>query len=144
MTVLLAEDDANDVRLISRLLKNRSPVGFQLKVVEDGQQAIDYLSGNQPYTDRLNYPLPMMVFLDVRLPKRDGIEVLRWIREHPKFRGLIVVMLTGSESAEHLRKAYDLHVNSFLRKSPLLTIPEVSANVLSYWLQVNQAPLPAD
>lgn len=142
VTILLAEDDPDDVRLISRLLKSNLAVPVNLQVVVDGEEAVKYLNRQAPYDDRLAHPWPTIVFLDVKLPKKDGLEVLRWIRGNPKTQGLIVVMLTGSETPEDLRAAYDLHVNSFLRKSPLLGMPDVSANVLGYWLKVNQVPSP--
>jgi CheY-like chemotaxis protein len=138
-TILLAEDDPDVIWQIKRLMDGFSPA-FQLQVVSDGESAIGYLNGEAPYADRSLHPVPALVLLDINLPRLDGIGVLRWIRQHPRLTGLIVVMLTGSESHEHLSAAYDLHVNSFLRKSPLLSMPDVSKNVLSYWLQLNQAP----
>jgi CheY-like chemotaxis protein len=140
-TILLAEDDANDVWLLRHLLAPFAPQ-FNLQVVTDGEAAIAYLSGSGIYSDRAAYPFPGMALLDIHLPKIDGIGVLRWIRKNPRCRGMVVIMLTGSESEEHLRQAYELHVNSFLKKAPLLASPEVSRSVLSYWLTFNQSPLP--
>jgi CheY-like chemotaxis protein len=138
-TILLAEDDANDVWLISRLLAAAVP-NLRLHVVTTGPEAVQYLSGTGRFADRVAYPLPSVILLDIGLPGLDGLEVLRWIRKHPRLRGTVVVILTGSESEDHLRQAYDLHANSFLKKTPLLSTPEVSKSVFSYWLNVNQSP----
>ncbi len=139
-TVLLAEDDANDVWLIKRVLAPMLP-RMRFQVVSDGSEAIQYLSGQGQFADRAVSPLPSLVLLDIQLPGLSGIEVLRWIRKHPTLHSLVVVMLTGSESEEHLRLCYELHVNSYLKKSPLLSTPDASRAVLGYWLNTNLLPL---
>jgi CheY-like chemotaxis protein len=140
-TVLLVEDDPDDVWLITRALTPWS-TNLRVQVVHDGEEAIRYLSGSAPFTDRAVYPMPSIVLLDIQLPGLDGLGVLKWIRESPRLTGMIVIMLTGSESPAQMRLAYDLHVNSFLKKTPMLSVPAVSGNVLSYWLQVNHGPPP--
>jgi CheY-like chemotaxis protein len=138
-TILFAEDDPNDVFLLERVVRRNFP-NHRLEVVPDGVEAMAYLGGQSQYADRARYPFPRLVLLDVSLPKVNGLEVLAWIREQPHWGGLIVLVLTGSDSQEHMRRAYSLHANSFLKKHPLLLLPEVSKSVLDYWLNLNQFP----
>ncbi len=140
-TVLLVEDDPSDALLITRALTGAAP-GLRVEVVSDGQEAIDYLAGRGRFTDPRSRPFPSLLLLDLALPRIDGIQVLRWIREQPSLRSLVVVILTGAASAEQMRAAYDLHVNSFLKKTPLLSVPEVCRNVLGYWVRLNHSPPP--
>ena len=137
--ILFAEDDPNDVLLLGRVVRQSFP-GQRLQVVGDGQQALEYLEGEGRYTDRGEFPFPDLVLLDINLPKRNGLEVLAWIRSHPRLRGIVVLILTGSDSQEHLRHAYELHVNSFLKKRPLLLLPQISKGILDYWLNMNEFP----
>jgi CheY-like chemotaxis protein len=136
--ILLVEDNEDDVFLMKRALQGAS-VTNPLLVVEDGQAAIDYLSGAGQYHDRTNHPLPAIVFLDLKLPFKSGHEVLAWIREQPELQGLIVVVLTSSGEPSDLSKSYQLGANSYVVKPP--TAPqllEMAKAFKWYWLEYNQ------
>jgi CheY-like chemotaxis protein len=138
-TILLVEDDEDDVWLIKKGLEPFL-AQYDVHVAPDGAEALAYLRGTDRYADRAAHPFPSMVLLDIRLPKVSGLDVLRWIRAQPSLGGLIVIMLTGSESPRDLQVAYDLQANSFLRKSPLLTSPEAARSVFGYWIRHNEHP----
>lgn len=113
--ILVVEDNKDDVTLIRRTLANAclpNPRHF----VESGEEAINYLVGVGPYSDRKTHPLPALVLLDLKLPGKDGFEVLQWIRGHPQFNNLRVVVLTSSNEIRDVQKAYRLGANSFLVK----------------------------
>src|SRR6266481_2179401 len=93
--ILLVEDDPNDVLLIQRAFQ-KAGLRAALKVVRDGAQAIDYLSGNGVYAEREKYPLPYLILLDLKMPGTDGFEVLQWVRAEPEIKRLLVVVLTSS------------------------------------------------
>lgn len=132
MTILLAEDNPDDVLLFKRLLDKVSP-DLNIHVVRDGTETIEYLSGSGPFADRGEYPLPSLILLDIRMPKMSGLEVLEWIRRHPKLYDLPVVMLTDSDSKEHVSRAYELKVNSYLNKKPSMELPQVFKDVMDCW-----------
>src|ERR1700685_3281738 len=98
-TVLLIEDSQDDV-FVMKMACQRTGIPHLLRVVTDGVMAIDYLSGNGAYSDRTVHPLPDVVFLDIKMPRRDGLEVLAWIRAQPCLKNLPVVMLTSSTQTE--------------------------------------------
>jgi len=93
--ILMVEDDPNDVLLIKRALKKEG-VTLPVQVLSDGQAAIQYLDGRGPYADRDVHPLPCLILMDLKLPKKNGLEVLRWLRGHSDLRDLPVFMLTSS------------------------------------------------
>jgi len=94
--ILLVEDNDDDVFLMKRALKD-AQIANPLQVVDDGQQAIDYLLGTEQFADRNFYPLPAVVFLDLKLPVKSGYEVLSWIRSYKPLATLVVVVLTSSD-----------------------------------------------
>lgn len=114
-SILLVEDSDDDVFLMKRTL-NAAGVINPMQVVGDGAQAIDYLAGNGAYADRASFPLPAVVFLDLKLPLRSGLEVLAWIRAQPAFESLLVIVLTSSDEPSDLRRAYSLGASSYLVK----------------------------
>jgi CheY-like chemotaxis protein len=115
LTILYAEDEENDVFLLKLALADlRLP--HTLKWVPDGEQAIDYLAGTGTFTDRLRYPLPALVLLDIKMPKTSGLEVLKWIRQQPQFKSLPVVMLTSSLRDEDIAMARQLGADAYLLK----------------------------
>ncbi len=100
--LLLVEDNEDDVFAFQYALKKAGLINLELNVVTDGRQAIDYLSGSGQFSDRMRFPVPALVFLDLKLPFFNGHEILKWIREESDFRSLPVVILSGSdESRDH-------------------------------------------
>jgi CheY-like chemotaxis protein len=136
--ILLVEDDPNDVELIHLALERHNFVN-QLDVVIDGEQALHYLQGQGGHPPL--HPLPRLVLLDLKLPKVDGIEVLRAIRNHPRTRELVVVVMTSSAENQDLSDCYALGVNSYIVK-PLefQQFMNVACQVGFYWMMLNQVP----
>src|SRR5262245_59108944 len=113
--ILLVEDREDDVFLIRRAFKDAF-VTNPLHVVRDGDEAISYLKGENKYSNREEFPLPDLMLLDLKMPKIDGFEVLKWIREQPSLAALRVVVLTSSEDLHDVNRAYKLGANSFMVK----------------------------
>lgn len=135
--ILLVEDNEDDVFLMKRALKG-ARVSNPLSVVEDGQQAEDYLAGAGKYADREAYPLPAIVFLDLKLPYISGHDVLAWIRGQKDFDGVVVIVLTSSNEASDLSRCYALGANSYLVKPPTPDQLEDLAKAFKwYWLEYN-------
>lgn len=139
-TLLLVEDDPFDVQLIRRALR-KCGVDALLQVVSDGEAAIAYLSGEAPFGDRDQYPLPALVLLDLKLPRTSGLEVLAWRREQETLRRIPVVVLTSSRLAPDVNTAYDLGANSYLMK-PVAPegLQEIVRTLNLYWLTLNEKP----
>lgn len=139
-TLLLVEDDPNDVMLFRRA-KDKSNLANPLQVVEDGEAAIAYLSGQGTYADRNRYPLPALVLLDLKLPRKSGLEVLAWLRQQPGLRRLPVVVLTSSRESLDVGRAYDLGANSYLVKPVAFdSLLEMVKALGLYWLIFNEKP----
>ena len=136
--ILLVEDDKNDV-LFMQLAMEKIGLAGRLHVVEDGQDAIDYLQGAGAYSDREVHPLPCLVMLDTKLPHIMGLDVLQWIREQPALETMVVIMLTASQQCSDIRRACQLGANSYLVKpSNPLRLPEMMEALKGYWLTFNQ------
>ena len=115
--ILLVEDNQDDVFLMQRALHSARIVN-PLIVVETGQEAIDYLAGAGKFSDRDSYPLPAVIFLDLKLPVVFGHNVLSWVRKQKEFESLVVIVLTSSNEASDLSRSYALGANSYLVKPP--------------------------
>ena len=136
--ILLVEDNEDDVFLMKRALK-AAGITNPLLVVEQGRQAIDYLSGAEQFSDREQHPLPAVVFLDLKLPIKSGLEVLAWIRGQAQFEKLVVLVLTSSNEPSDLKKAYGLGANSYLVKPPTASqLLDLARAFKSYWLEFNR------
>ena len=139
-TILLVEDEENDAFFFENAME-KAGVANPLKIVTDGQQALDYLNGDGNFADRAKYPLPSLVFLDLKLPRAHGFEVLIRIRELPELRKLIVVILTSSVSEEDISKAYELGANAYLVKpSDTSKLVDIARSIKLFWLTHNHAP----
>ncbi|MFH1635603.1 MAG: response regulator [Chloroflexota bacterium] len=114
-TILLVEDTPTDVIFIQRAFQDVNLVNY-LQVVSDGEQAIAYLSGAGVYANRACYELPALILLDLKLPRKNGFEVLEWLRQQPGLRRLPVVVLTSSDDSSDIARAYDQGANSYLVK----------------------------
>ena len=113
--ILLAEDSEDDVILIERAFR-KAKIMAPLMAVRDGEEAICYLSGFGRFADRTQFPLPDLFLLDLKLPMRDGFEVLRWIQTKPELKKLPVIVLTQSDRIRDANQAYRLGAYSFLVK----------------------------
>jgi CheY-like chemotaxis protein len=139
-TVLLVEDDSDDA-FVMKMACHRSGIPHHLKLAEDGDVAVKYLSGDGKFKDRTAFPFPDVVFLDIKMPKRDGHEVLKWIRDQPDLKNLPVVMLTGSLQPADIDRAFDLGVTSYLKKVPCpAEFGQAVRIILKYWLDLHVAP----
>lgn len=116
-TILLVEDNKDDVFLMKRALQS-ARFSNPVVVLETGPEAMDYLSGAGQYADRDSYPMPAVVFLDLKLPFLYGHEVLAWIRKQRELESLVVIVLTSSNEASDLSRCYSLGANSYLVKPP--------------------------
>ncbi len=140
-TILLAEDDSDQVLLIRRALR-KANLMQPLQVVSNGEAAISYLCGEGEYADRERYPLPILVLLDLKMPRKSGFEVLEWLKQQPELRRLPVIVLTTSKETTDVHKAYDLGVNSYLVKPVAFSDLTAMIKLLdAYWLNLNQQPL---
>lgn len=139
-TILHVEDDPNDVLLIDRALK-KSNSGAVLRSVTDGDQAVAYLSGDATFSDRERNPVPDLVLLDLKMPRKSGLEVLCWIREQTKYKRLPVVVFTSSKHDQDINRAYELGANSYLVKPVGFdALQETVKQIQAYWGTLNQAP----
>jgi CheY-like chemotaxis protein len=139
-TILLVEDDPNDVLLLKRAL-DKAEINMEITVVNNGEQAIAYLSGEGEYADRGVYPYPLFILLDLKLPLRSGFEVLAWIRETAPTRRLPVIVFTSSKQPSDINKAYELGANSYLVKPVSYSdLVDLAKLLRTYWLTLNQWP----
>lgn len=137
-TILLVEDNEDDAFFMKQALKE-AQIGNPLLMVDDGQQAIDYLSGAARFADRQSFPLPTVVFLDLKLPIKTGHEVLAWIRAQPQFKKLIVIVLTSSSEPVDLNRSYQLGANSFVVKPPTAEqLLDLAQAFKLWWLRQNR------
>ena len=138
--ILLAEDNDDHVALILRAFRKASLLN-PVFVVRDGQETVDYRAGDGKYADRTAFPLPSLLLLDLRMPNKNGFEVLHWIRGSPQFRRLRVVVLTTSEDLRDVNRAYEMGVNSFLVKPlDLQDFVHLTNAIKGYWLWMSKAP----
>jgi CheY-like chemotaxis protein len=138
--ILQVEDDRNDVFFLQHAFK-AAGITHPLRVVRDGQEAIDYLAGEGEFSDRARHPLPCLILLDLKLPRKDGFEVLEWVRQHPQARQLPVIVLTSSAREADVERACLLGANSFLVKpSELQERVELARLLKGYWLQYHRMP----
>ena len=139
-TILLVEDSDDDVFLITRAFKS---VGLVTPMVRatDGQDAINYLSGKGDYADRIKFPLPSLVLLDIKMPFISGLEVLRWIRAQAPLAALPVIMFTTSGQDCDVRSAYSSGANAFLIKPARLDeCTSIAGVIKQFWIDANIAP----
>ena len=138
--ILHVEDSEEDVFLL-RYAFQRADIKTPVQVVEDGQEAIDYLAGIGKFADRQEFPLPCLVLLDLKLPQKMGLEVLEWTRQQPAVKSLVVIILSSSVHEGDLRRAYELGANAFLVKpSNANTMAEMCKALSHFWLTFNRTP----
>ncbi|MFP4557024.1 MAG: response regulator [Bacteroidales bacterium] len=136
--ILLVEDNAADVELALRALK-KNKIANKVEVVNDGEEALNFIYARGQYKDRAGARLPKVILLDLKLPKVNGLEVLTEIKSNPKTKMVPVVVLTSSKEESDIVESYKLGVNSYIVKPVdfdkfLLSVKEIGM----YWLLINQ------
>lgn len=121
--ILIVENNADDLFFLKRALRSAG-ITDNLASVSEGKSAIQYLAGEGSYADRRRYPLPWLIFLDLKLPFKSGIEVLEFIRSRPELQKISVVVVTASEDDKDMRRTTELGVNAYLLKPPTAYVLE--------------------
>lgn len=143
--ILHVEDEECDIPLL-RIAFEQAGITMPVQVATDGQMAIDYLSGAGPFADRAQFPLPCLVLLDLKLPRKSGFEVLEWMRAQPLLRRIVVVVCTSAEHEHDIARAYELGANSYIVKPmDIAERNETARRLKGWWLEWNRfPPLPKD
>ncbi len=137
LPLLLVEDDEDDVFFMKDGLR-RAEIQNPLFVASDGEEAVNFLSGTGKFADREAFPLPGLVFLDLKLPRKKGIDVLLWMRSQEPFKNTVVLILTSSQEPPDLRAAYAAGANSYLVKPAQRDrLAALLRAVRHYWLEFN-------
>ncbi|HKB82279.1 MAG TPA: response regulator [Burkholderiales bacterium] len=138
--ILLAEDNPRDAEMTMRALRK---INFLNKVhwVKDGEEAMDYLLCTGKYADRASNRAPKLVLLDIKMPKVDGIEVLRRVKGEEGLKGIPIVVMTSSNEESDVVESYRLGVNSYIVKPvDFASFVETVAKIGLYWILTNRAP----
>jgi CheY-like chemotaxis protein len=140
INILIADDDNDDRMLIKEaLIESRLTNG--LHFVEDGEQLMDYLLNKGAFADKEKYPLPGLILLDLNMPRKDGREALKEIKENARLRSIPVIILTTSKAEEDILKTYNLGVNSFITKPvSFAALVEIMKTLNKYWLEIVELP----
>jgi CheY-like chemotaxis protein len=139
-TILVVEDNLTDVMLIRRAFA-KANLENPLHVLGHGDAAVDYLAGRGEYADRAQFPLPALILLDLKLPRRSGLEVLDWLRGQEMLRRIPAVVLTSSKQSRDVDRAYDLGANSYLVKPvEFEELKEMLSKINVYWIDLNVKP----
>jgi CheY-like chemotaxis protein len=129
-----------EVYLLKRAFE-KSRISTRIEVARDGQEAIDYLNGTGQFADRKRFPLPFLLLLDLKMPRMDGFDVLKFVRSNPKFECLTIIALTSSDEPRDVERAYHLGVNSYVRKpSGQERLENFVASLKKYWFEFNLFP----
>jgi CheY-like chemotaxis protein len=139
-TVLVAEDDHSDAVLLELAFK-KAGMQVDLRFVRDGQEVIDYLSGQGKFQEPAMNSMPVLLLLDLKMPRMNGFDVLRWVRQQPGLKRLVVIIFSSSDLGADINQAYDLGANSYVVKpGDFGELSEVARNLEKYWMEVNCAP----
>ena len=133
-SVLLVEDDLNDIFIVKRAFKMAN-IPTPLQVVTDGQEAISYLRGDGKYADRSHYPLPRLIVMDIRMPRRSGFEVLEWVKTNRQpLRRIPVVIVSSSQNPDDINRAYELGANAYMVKPMnFRAVEHLFETITHYW-----------
>jgi CheY-like chemotaxis protein len=138
--ILIAEDDENDVFFLERAFK-QAQIANPIQRVRDGEDAIAYLQGAGAYADRDHFPLPHLMLLDLKMPRKNGFDVITWVRQQPALKRLPIVVLTSSREDPDVNRAYELGANTYLVKPVKFEgLVEMMKTLNLYWLILAEKP----
>ena len=131
---MLVEDDLNDIFLVKRAFK-MAQIRNPLRVVTDGQEAISYLRGEGKYTDRQAHPLPKLIVMDIRMPRKSGFEVLEWVKGNgAPLRRIPVIIVSASQDPADINRAYELGANAYMIKPvDFREVEHLFESITHYW-----------
>jgi CheY-like chemotaxis protein len=140
ITILMADDDEDD-RLMAKEALEESKLENELYFVHDGEELMDYLYNRGEFSDPARSPRPGLILLDLNMPKKDGREALREIKENPELRQIPIIVLTTSKAEEDIYRTYDLGVNSFITKPVTFEgLVDVMKTLTTYWFSIVKLP----
>jgi CheY-like chemotaxis protein len=138
--ILVAEDDEAHVALLQRAFRLAGVVG-PIHFVSDGDETVAYLKGEDKFARRDEFPLPDLLLLDLNMPRKDGFQVIQWIRHQPELAALRIVVLTTSDALRDINKAYQLGANSFLTKPLVFTdFMDTIQAMYHFWMAISKTP----
>jgi two-component system, response regulator len=138
--ILLAEDDPEHAALARRAFTKYSIIN-PIFTVASGAEVLSYLMGEGRFADRREYPRPGLLLLDLKLPGMHGFEVIRWIRAHPEYKSLPIVVITAQNNSREVNEAFLLGANSFMIKPvEFADFVQATAGLESYWAWTDKAP----
>jgi CheY-like chemotaxis protein len=144
-TGILHVDDNEDDRFLFNRAWQRAGIHLALVAVGSGEEALDYLAGNGEFADRNIYPIPCMVFLDLKMNGTSGLDVLRWIREQAELEHLVVIMFSSSNHSADVRRAMQLGANAYVTKpNGNQNWVELLEAVKNFWLRFHEFPWPSN
>jgi CheY-like chemotaxis protein len=140
VVILMADDDAED-RMLAREALQECRLANDLRFVEDGEQLLDYLRRRGDFVDPATSPKPGLILLDLKMPRKSGLEALAEIKQDPELRQIPVVVLTTSRAEEDIYRSYDLGVNSFVAKPVSFQgLVEIMRALGKYWFEIVELP----
>jgi CheY-like chemotaxis protein len=138
--ILLAEDDDNDVFFMERAFRQAQVISPVYRV-KDGEEAVSYLNGEGAYADREKSPLPSLLLLDLKMPRKNGFDVLAWVRGQPGLKRLPIVVVTSSREILDVNRAYDLGANSYLVKPVKFDgLVDMVKTLNTFWQLLSEKP----
>lgn len=141
-TVLHVEDDFGDKELLEHACKAMQ-FKYNVQWVGDGLAAIEYVSGIGDFGNRALFPLPSLILLDLKLPRKNGFEFLEWLRQQPEFKWLPVVVFTASDSGKDIKRSFELGANSLIVKpTAYKDLVECLKDLNHYWFERSRLPEP--
>jgi CheY-like chemotaxis protein len=140
--ILIAEDDPRDVLLLKRALQ-KNGVKAGIRFVADGVEAMNYLSGKAPYANRAANPFPGIIYVDLKMPRLDGLEFLRWMRNNPQHLIIPVIVFSASTLESDIKSAYELGAHAYIPKPQTFDeLVEVVRITLEFWSLCERPVLP--
>lgn len=138
-TILIVEDDPNDVLLMKRALA-KTGIDNPAQVVPDGERAVEYLTGTGPYADRQKFPFPGLILTDLKMPRMSGIELLKWLKHNPHYRVIPTIVLTSSMEKSDIQQSYFYGANSYLVKpGSFEELQKMMSTIFEYWFMCRVA-----
>ena len=144
LIILLAEDDPNDVMLMQMALA-KSGLTLPVQVATDGADAMAYLKGEGQYADREQYPFPRVLITDIKMPRVSGLELLKWLQDHPECNLIPKIVLSSSQQEKDVTRAYQLGTNCyFVKPRTFSELKELVRVAIDFWSACELPDLPAN